>query len=263
MSEQEQALETRIEAHRRYSEHSLDFFAWVVDQIPWRGGEIVLDVGCGNGVYFSYTIRHAHRVVALDRDASMLAASRSRHVERVHLLQGEATALPVPPATFDVVFANHVLFFVEDIDRALDEAHRVLKAGGIFVTTTNTAQSQQALYALHAQVLHRLGRLAAPPVHSRFPLEEGAKRVQARFGQVEVHRHENAFLFPTVDAAMRYYLSGLINAVVGPPLSPEERHFVIDEMRRRIRHHVEREGVWRVPKDAGVILATKGSRVRA
>jgi len=253
----EGGLRVRIETHRQYSERDVDFFAWVVAQVPWRGGERVLDVGCGNGAYLPYYAAHTRDIVAMDISAEMLAAARKRGVPGVRFLQGDATALPFPAGTFDLLFANHVLFFVRDIDRALEEARRVLRPGGLFVATTNTEDSQQALYALHARALHRVGRIARPLPHARFSLQNGAERVKALFGQVEVRRHQNAFLFPDVNAAMRYYLSGPINEVVGPPLNAEERRLVIEEVRDRIARIIERDGVWRVPKDAGVLLARK------
>ncbi len=255
----EHTLRTRIETHRKYSERPVDFFAWVVSHIPWRGDDHVLDVGCGNGAYFPYYRNKGARITALDLSPEMLTAARKRNVAGVRLVQATATAIPFADNTFDVVFANHVLFFVEDIERALRECHRVLKPGGVFAAATNTADSQQALYTLHARAVHRAGRMPRPLPHVRFPLEEGATWVRNVFGHAEVHRHENAFLFPSVEAAMRYYLSGPINEVVGPPLSPEERQIIIEEVRRRIAYIIEREGVWRVPKSAGVILARKGA----
>jgi hypothetical protein len=44
-------LQVRIRTHERYTQPPVDFPAWVVDRVPWRGDEVVLDVGCGSGAY--------------------------------------------------------------------------------------------------------------------------------------------------------------------------------------------------------------------
>jgi hypothetical protein len=44
-------LDTRIEAHQRYSERSDDYLEWVLDRLDPHPGELALDVGCGKGSY--------------------------------------------------------------------------------------------------------------------------------------------------------------------------------------------------------------------
>ncbi len=246
-------LDARIQAHRLYSERQVDFYAWVVEHVPWRGGEAVLDVGCGSGAYFPYYRQRGARVTALDISPAMIAAAQEGAQDE-RLLVGQITALPFPDATFDVVFANHVLFFVPDIPSALRECHRVLRPGGTLVAATNTADSQQALYDLHAAALAAIGRRAGEVPHARFSVERGLPLVKAVFGHARADVLENAFRFPTVDAAMAYYLSGPIDVVEGPPLTPMERQAVINHVSDAIRRIIAREGFWRVPKSAGVIV---------
>ncbi len=249
-------LEARIRAHRLYSEHSVDFYAWVVGHVPWKGGESVLDVGCGSGAYFPYYRQKGARVTALDVSPRMIAAARQRRVDE-RLLLGAATALPFADASFDVVFANHVLFFVEDVPAALRECHRVLREGGYFVAATNTADSQRALYDLHAAALSAIGRRAREMPHARFSVESGLPLVKAVFGNARAHVLENAFRFPSVDAALAYYLSGPIDNVEGPPLTPAEWRAITNHVSDAIRRIIAREGFWRVPKSAGVIVGYK------
>ena len=45
-------LAVRIRTHELYTRPEIDFPAWVLDKIPWRGDERVLDVGAGSGNYF-------------------------------------------------------------------------------------------------------------------------------------------------------------------------------------------------------------------
>ncbi|NPA90946.1 MAG: methyltransferase domain-containing protein [Chloroflexi bacterium] len=250
-------MRIRAAFHREYAEQDVDFYAWVVDHVPWQGGEHVLDVGCGIGLYVPYYLRHTSHLVGVDISPAMLQTLRESVSFPGALLVARAEALPFPPNTFHVVFANHVLFFVDDVERALTEAHRVLRPGGWFVAATYTEESLAQVYRVHARALHRIGRMPTRARHLRFPLETGAEVVQRVFPSVQKDRLPNAFLFPSVEVAMRYYLSGPVREVVGPPLSPAEREALLAEVRTRIAREIHRHGVWRVSKDAGVILARK------
>lgn len=249
-------LNARIRAHRLYSERRVDFYAWVVAHVPWQGGERVLDVGGGTGAYFPYYREHTSFVVSLDASGQMVAEAR-RNVRGEALLVADAVALPFADATFHVVFANHVLFFVDEISAALRECRRVLQSGGIFVAATNTADSQAALYEVHARALAPIGRRPQPPPHARFSVESGLPLVRQIFGNARANILENAFRFPTVDAALDYYLSGPINLVEGSGLTPAEREAVTAEFSRMVKDIIARDGFWRVPKNAGVIMARK------
>ncbi len=254
--EDDSGLDIRVQVHRRYSERTVDFYAWVVGHAPWRGGDAVLDVGCGNGILFPYFEGHNARVTALDRSPGMIRRARAR-APGVRLLVGDGQWLPFPEATFDLVFAVHVLFLVENIEQALGEAWRVLKEGGHFIASTNTVESQSPLYRVHERALASVGRSCGAPLHRRFSLRRGAEMVRRVFGNAQIDVLRNAFLFPSVDVAWAYYMSGLVDDVDGPRLSPEEREQVGRAARALMEEIFSQHSIWRVPKDAGVIVARK------
>ena len=49
----EDHLSIRINTHERYTQPKQDFTSWILDLIPWNGNEIVLDAGCGAGLYIT------------------------------------------------------------------------------------------------------------------------------------------------------------------------------------------------------------------
>jgi ubiquinone/menaquinone biosynthesis C-methylase UbiE len=105
-------------------------FAEIVAAAPRR----ILEVGCGRGELAERLVEGGYEVVALDQSERMVELTRARGVDaRV----GDAQELPFPDGSFDVAVANHMLYHVPDVERALAELARVLRAGGTLVAATN------------------------------------------------------------------------------------------------------------------------------
>ncbi|MGD0721819.1 MAG: bifunctional demethylmenaquinone methyltransferase/2-methoxy-6-polyprenyl-1,4-benzoquinol methylase UbiE [Roseiarcus sp.] len=105
---------------------------------PRRGPFAHLDVAGGTGDV-AFRVAEAGgaltAVTALDVNRQMLRvgrerAARRRHGGRVAFVEGNAEALPLPDAGFDAYTIAFGIRNVPRIDRALAEAHRVLKRGG-------------------------------------------------------------------------------------------------------------------------------------
>ncbi len=110
---------------------------------PWVAAELarafgtrqasVLDVGCGGGFLSNYLSALGHRVTGLDASNDALAiASQYDGTGLVRYQQGDALNLPYPDASFDAVCAMDFLEHVDNPDRVIAEAARVLKPSGLF-----------------------------------------------------------------------------------------------------------------------------------
>ena len=112
----------------------------LIDAVEAAPGDCILDLACGPG---TITLELAQRVapdgqaVGIDLAPGMLEAAQARAsaglAVRFELMDMEE--LRFPDASFDAVTCGHGLQFVPDLDRALAEARRVLRAGGRFATT--------------------------------------------------------------------------------------------------------------------------------
>lgn len=253
-------LRIRLEAHERYSEEVQDTwypkYVALLDPAP---GETVLDVGCGFGAFHPRLHAVGAWVVAFDYSVGMAHEAR-RQADRdgldARVMRADAQRIPLMDDSVDHALASHMLYHVPDIRRALEEMRRVVRPGGRVLLTTNAADHSARLNELHAQAARELGltpRIGAE--HGRFSLDD-LPLVRSVFPNAEVQRQPNAFVFPTVEAALRYYASGRVDAIEERDAEGSHRPALLARMAELIGAIVEREGVFRVPKDAGSFLVT-------
>ena len=101
--------------------------------------EAILDLGCGTGQGASALAARwpGARIVALDASPAMLREAGTRDAGgRIERVLGDAEAMPMPDASFDLVFSNLMLPWCEDIDAVFAGVRRVLKPQGLFTFTT-------------------------------------------------------------------------------------------------------------------------------
>jgi SAM-dependent methyltransferase len=114
--------------------------------LPMKAGLRVLDLGCGAGRHAFEAGRRGASVVALDTDqaelarvaaiaAAMAEAGELRDGSAVATAAGDATAMPFPDASFDVVIAAEVLEHIPGDQHAMNEIARVLRPGGVAAVT--------------------------------------------------------------------------------------------------------------------------------
>jgi ubiquinone/menaquinone biosynthesis C-methylase UbiE len=100
-----------------------------------RGGERILDLGCGTGALLRAMVRHDAHAVGVDLSMPMLQVARHGTPETMALAAGEAGLLPLRAATFDAVVSVSSFHYWPDPARAVREVARVLRPGGRFVLT--------------------------------------------------------------------------------------------------------------------------------
>ncbi|MFN2180748.1 MAG: arsenite methyltransferase [Candidatus Promineifilaceae bacterium] len=100
-------------------------------------GQTVLDLGSGGGMdcfLAAQKVGDQGRVIGIDMTPAMLArANRNKQklgLENVEFRLGQIEAIPVQPATVDVIISNCVINLSPDKQAVFNEAFRVLKPGG-------------------------------------------------------------------------------------------------------------------------------------
>jgi ubiquinone/menaquinone biosynthesis C-methylase UbiE len=106
-----------------------------IRMVPSHEGRTVLDIGCGTGTSLDSYHKAGYTVMGIDASPAMLAAARSKLAGRAQLYLGDASHLPFPNESFDLV---HTMFLLHEIPASLRssvvrEAQRVMKKGGRFL----------------------------------------------------------------------------------------------------------------------------------
>ncbi|HZL99398.1 MAG TPA: metalloregulator ArsR/SmtB family transcription factor [Planctomycetota bacterium] len=129
-----------------------------------RQGE-VLDIASGDGALAELVAPRARRVTCLDRSVHVATAGRRRVQGRipVEFVAGDMHALPLRDAAFDAVLLANSLSYAQDPPRAVAEAVRVLRPGGMLVATALRSHGHQAVAEAfdHVQAGFQPSRLRA------------------------------------------------------------------------------------------------------
>ncbi|MEU8760562.1 class I SAM-dependent methyltransferase [Streptomyces sp. NPDC048659] len=99
------------------------------------GTRTLVDVACGTGLVTARLARPGLAVYGADAAHAMLRTAAGRLPGRA--VRADARALPLPDGSVDAVSAVWLLHLVPFADEIVAEAARVLRPGGVFVTTVD------------------------------------------------------------------------------------------------------------------------------
>lgn len=108
---------------------------WILKTIQDYKNEAckILDIGCGGGLLSNELARAGHPVTGIDISQTSLDQAKKRDsTGTVNYICCDAAKLPFEKESFDVVCAMDFLEHVEEPEKVVQEASRVLKPGGLF-----------------------------------------------------------------------------------------------------------------------------------
>ncbi|MGN7293343.1 ArsR/SmtB family transcription factor [Rhizobium sp. SAFR-030] len=133
--------------------------AALVDLVGEEAMDSLLDLGTGTGSILQLFQNQYRRGVGIDASRDMLSVARA-NLDRAGILKasvrhGDIFNLPAEAGDFDLVTIHQVLHFLEQPERAIAEAARVLRPGGRLVIVDLAPHSLDYLRDDHAHL--RLG----------------------------------------------------------------------------------------------------------
>ena len=246
-------LEIRIRLHERYSVNQETWFSWLFRQYHLENGMKVLEVGCGNGELWkknAAAIPDAS-ITLSDISEGMVndAKENLEHVANMRYACFDVEDIPYDDATFDVVIANHVLFYIKDLPAALNEIYRVLKPEGVFYASSYGHKHMHEITDLVKEFDTRI-TLSNINLYDIFGLENGEQLLSRFFARVELLRHEDALEVTNRDDLSNYILSCHGNQ--GEYISKK-----YDEFRKFLDRKLAKTKSFHITKDAGMFICQK------
>ena len=128
-------------------EHAVE--AAIVDVIGDKKLRSVLDLGTGTGQILKLVAPLATRAVGVDASHAMLSVARANMqaagLMNVDLRQGDIYALSLPRDSFDLVVIHQVLHYLDDPQRAVAEASRLVAPSGRLLVVDFAAHQMEQL----------------------------------------------------------------------------------------------------------------------
>ncbi len=117
----------------------------MLDLLKPKQGEIILDAGCGTGIFTTDILSSGSQVIGLDISLPILIQAIKKLKEYPFwIILGDMLNLPFPESSFDKVVSVTALEFVEDAKGAIGELFRITKRGGCIVVATLNSLSPWA-----------------------------------------------------------------------------------------------------------------------
>ena len=153
--------------------------------------------------------------------------------------------IPYPDNSFDLVIANHILFYCKNLTSVFEEISRVLKTGGTFVCSTYGAAHMKEINELVSEFDDRIV-LSADRLFERFGKENGADLLAPYFQNIKWLSYEDSLHVTEPETLISYVLSCHGN----------QNQYIIDhykEFRSFVKKKTEK-GL-HITKDAGIFIS--------
>lgn len=204
-------LNLRTNLHS-YNINKIDWDKWCFEKMNLGKNIKILELGCGLGnlwVKNKEFIDKSSEIILSDFSPDMLryAKNNLKNIDyKFQYKKINAENIPYADESFDIIIARHMLYFVPDINRALNEINRVLKPNGISYITTNSSDFMLELNKLAEKFDSNLD-INNNGLSSRFDLENGEKILEKYFSDVKLEILEGKIIVDKAEPVVSYKAS--------------------------------------------------------
>lgn len=273
-------ISARINLHTLYSTNKEGWFPWVFHETlsavfnqatPDSSQPVsVLELGCGDGSLWvqnfdsipdnlSITLsdisngmlRDARRSIETRKasiyESAYLKAISPKTACKIRYKAFDCARIPYEADTFDVILANHVLFYCDNLDDVLAEIRRVLKPDGIFLCSTYSSKHMKEINELVSKFDERIV-LSSNKLYEKFGKENGGSILGRFFDSIEWKSYDDKLVIDRPEPVIDYILSchGNQNQYLLNRYA-DFKEFVTEQIRRS-------NGSIHITKDAGLFV---------
>lgn len=249
-------ISARISLHQMYSTGRPGWFQWIYDNCRICRNMNILELGCGSGTFWTVNLDKLPpdiNVTITDISEGMIRDAK-RNITNSGLAQynfsyntTDCCNIPYPDNSFDIVIANHVLFYCNPVTKAVNEIHRVLKSGGRLICSTYSSRHMQEINQLVSDFDSRIV-LSADRLYTIFGLDNGCQLLNNDFKQIEKKIYKDSLIVDKAEPLIEYIMSchGNQNQYLLDRYS-SFKNFVSDRLSRPMH----------ITKEAGIFVCTK------
>lgn len=117
--------------HEAFGQLTTQAIKHLVDAVKLKKGQNFLDIACGPGYVAAAAAKRGAVVLGVDFSAAMIAHAQQRQ-PGIDFREGDAEQLPLANGLFDAAAMNFGILHLGQPEKALLEAHRILRSGGRF-----------------------------------------------------------------------------------------------------------------------------------
>jgi ubiquinone/menaquinone biosynthesis C-methylase UbiE len=245
-------LSIRIRLHSKHSANKQGFIPWLFENYELSKSRRILELGCGNGSQWEGRIGHLPSdclLILSDLSEGMVEEvwRKYRLQKNVLVQQIDIQSIPFPNESFDIVIANHMLYHVPDLCKALLEVNRILKQGGKFYAATNGSGGMR-LY-LHDALKRFNPNINAFNEDFSFNLQNGHGILSGYFGNVRRIDYEDS-LSITETRDLIEWIESTISIAGFSENSLAGLYDYFEGIRKK-------EGAINIPKETGLFVSVK------
>ena len=94
----------------------------------------LLDIGCGTGYLIDMLAKvHDAEYTGVDLSPEMIKQANNKKIKNAKFVEGRSDEIPFDDNTFDIITCSQSFHHYPDTDKAMQEAKRVLKPGGLYI----------------------------------------------------------------------------------------------------------------------------------
>ncbi|MBN1045239.1 methyltransferase domain-containing protein [Clostridium botulinum] len=247
-------LNLRTNLHS-YNINKIDWDKWCFQKMNLIKCSKILELGCGVGKLWIKNqdfIDENSEIILSDFSPNMLKCAKNNLENldcKFKYKKINAEDIPYDDESFDVVIAEHMLYFVTDIEKALSEIRRVLKPNGIFYVTTNSCNSMIELNKLAEKFDPNLD-INNNGLSSRFDLENGEKMLKKYFNNIESEILEGKIILDKAEPVVSYKAS----TIQGNSILVGKKR---EEFTKYLEKYIEENENIEITTKAGIFKASK------